>query len=78
MRLEAIGTVATAVIKGLLPDQDERFGMIAIVCRLATEKLDRVRFKAAQCLRDNWAAFGLHFAKPLYVRYGILEDPISN
>ncbi|MCJ1435609.1 hypothetical protein MMC27_004983 [Xylographa pallens] len=52
VRFEAIVAVHTAHIYGMLDAATQRQALVAGVCRLATEKLDKIRFRAWQCLKD--------------------------
>jgi hypothetical protein len=58
LRMAAIDAVAVALQHGLVPDDESRQALMARVCRLAGEKLDRVRIRAWQCMQDHWAMFG--------------------
>lgn len=56
LRIAAIEAVDIALLQSLLPEESRRI-LITRLCRLAGEKLDKVRIRAWRCLRDNWAAF---------------------
>ena len=56
LRIAAIEAVDIALLQSLLPEESRRT-LITRVCRLAGEKLDKVRIRAWRCLQDNWAAF---------------------
>ncbi|KAL2040021.1 hypothetical protein N7G274_007424 [Stereocaulon virgatum] len=58
VRIEAIEAVATVLGKGLLGLRD-REKLAARICGLAVEKLDKVRWRAWNCLLLNWGVFGL-------------------
>lgn len=53
VRMEAIDAVATILRKQLL-GAEERRRLIAMICGLAVEKLDKVRFRAWECLQAEW------------------------
>lgn len=57
LRIEGIDAVAVALQHGLLREDEGRQSLTARVCRLAGEKLDKVRIHAWRCLQDHWAAF---------------------
>lgn len=57
LRIEAIEAVDIALQCGLLPEEKSRQALIARICRLAGEKLDKVRIRAWRCMQDNWATF---------------------
>lgn len=44
--------VATAWRKGLLGEEDDKRQLLVRVCRLAAEKLDKVRFHAWLCIQE--------------------------
>jgi len=52
VRVQAIGVVATAWGRGLLGGEDDKRQLVHRVCRLAAEKLDKVRFHAWLCLQE--------------------------
>lgn len=52
MRVQAIGVVTTAWRQGLLGGEDDKRQLLVRVCRLAAEKLDKVRFHAWLCLQE--------------------------
>ena len=56
VRIEAINAVHTACQHDLLDEVTTRV-LLSKVCGLAVEKLDRVRFRAWRCLKDNWVLF---------------------
>lgn len=68
IRLEAIDATAVVLEKGLLCKRESQ-DMAARICGLAVEKLDRVRFRAWKCLRDNWDVFGLDAKPQTYIQY---------
>lgn len=68
IRLEAIDATAVVLKKGLLCMRESQ-DMAARICGLAVEKLDRVRFRAWNCLRDNWDIFGLNVTPQTHVQY---------
>lgn len=60
IRVEAIGAAITAIINDLIPiGSIAAHQMVALLCGLGCEKLDRVRLEAAQCLYQHWMALGL-------------------
>ena len=67
IRLEAIDAAAVVLNKGLL-NMSERQCMAARLCGLAVEKLDKVRFRAWNCLQANWVVFGLGANPQTYVK----------
>ena len=67
IRLEAIDATAVILRKGLLSVR-ERQGLAARICGLAVEKLDKVRFRAWNCLQANWGVFGLDAKPQTYVK----------
>ena len=71
IRLEAIDATAVILRKGLLSVR-ERQGMAARICGLAVEKLDKVRFRAWNCLQANWGVFGLDAKPQTYVYDSLL------
>ncbi|SLM39571.1 Tubulin-specific chaperone D, C-terminal [Lasallia pustulata] len=58
VRVEAIDAVGVSWTYGLLNDEEIKRGLIAVVCGLAAEKLDKVRFRAWTCLQKCWPYFG--------------------
>ena len=68
IRVEAIDATGVVLGKGLLCMR-ERQEMAARICGLAVEKLDKVRFRAWNCLRANWGVFGLGPNPQTYVEY---------
>ena len=56
VRLEAIDAVEVALQSNLLPLETRR-SLLAGVVSLAVEKLDKVRFRAWNCVRKNWKSF---------------------
>ena len=66
VRMEAIATAQTAIEKDVVLNISQRQAMIAKICGLAVEKLDKVRLMAARCLQKNWARFGLASHQQLY------------
>ena len=67
MRIVAIHAVNLVVCRHLADNSTLRTDLIAKVCGLAVEKLDRVRQHAFACLNDNWAACGLTAVANPYV-----------
>ena len=67
IRLEAIDATALILSKSLLSVR-ERQGMAARICGLAVEKLDKVRFRAWNCLQANWSIFSLDAKPQTYVK----------
>lgn len=57
LRIEAIEAVDIAVRYGLLPEEESRQALIARICRLAGERLDKVRIRAWRCMQSHWATF---------------------
>ena len=57
LRVEAIDAVAMAWQRGLLKDRAIMNSLVARVCGLAVEKLDKVRFRAWCCLESMWDVF---------------------
>jgi hypothetical protein len=72
VRIEAIEAVATALRKGLLGLRD-REKLAASICGLAVEKLDKVRWRAWNCLQPNWGAFGLGLRPQVYVSPTLIQ-----
>ena len=68
IRLEAIDGIAVVLKRGLV-SMSERQNMAARVCGLAVEKIDKVRFRAWDCLQANWEVFGLGVKPQTYVEY---------
>ena len=64
VRIEAIDAVGVSWTNGLLNDEEIKRGLIALVCGLAAEKLDKVRFRAWTCLQNCWRYFGGASAPP--------------
>lgn len=58
VRMEAIDAVTMILRKKLLNVEEEQ-KLIARICGLAVEKLDKVRYRAWGCLQPNWDIFGL-------------------
>lgn len=54
VRLEAIDAIGVALSHNLLSDLEPRRSLLARICGLAVEKLDKVRFRAWTCLHDHW------------------------
>lgn len=59
IRIEATKTASAALEAQLIRNAMQRQLVVAKICGLAVEKLDKVRFQAAQCLGEHWTAFGL-------------------
>lgn len=57
LRIEAIGAVDIGLQNGLLLAEESKRALIAHICRLAGERLDKVRIRAWRCMQDNWATF---------------------
>ena len=53
VRMEAIDAVA-ALLRIPLVNVSDRRDLVALVCGLAVEKLDKVRMRAWYCLQSNW------------------------
>lgn len=68
IRLEAIDATAVVLKKDLL-SMSERQDIAARICGLAVEKLDKVRFRAWDCLQANWEVFSLDYKPQTYVKY---------
>ncbi len=64
VRVEAIDAVGVALKYDLLRGQEAMRELVARVCGLACEKLDKVRFRAWAILKDHWAAFGSQIPPP--------------
>ena len=58
VRFEAIVAVHNAHRYSILDSATKKQELVAQVCRLAAEKLDRIRFRAWQCLEDIFHADG--------------------
>lgn len=54
VRLEAIDAVRVALFHNLLLDLEPRRSILARICGLAVERLDKVRFRAWTCLHEHW------------------------
>ena len=52
VRIQAIDVVAIAWKNGLLGYEEDKRELLARVCRLAAEKLDKVRFRAWICIQE--------------------------
>lgn len=59
LRIAAVHAVDLMLKRRLVDNFKQIIGIIAKVCGLAVEKLDRVRHQAYACLNDNWDACGL-------------------
>lgn len=77
IRVEAIDATSVILGKGLLCIR-ERQEMAARICGLAVEKLDKVRFRAWNCLRLNWVVFGLGANPQTYVQYCLFTRHLTN
>ncbi|MCJ1465433.1 hypothetical protein MMC07_004051 [Pseudocyphellaria aurata] len=55
VRLEAIDAIGVALSRQLLCDVEPRRSVLAKICGLAVERLDKIRFRAWTCLHDHWA-----------------------
>ena len=80
LRSEAMkAAVAAMRDTSLDPENEMAREMVARICGLAAEKLDRVRFEAAKCLQDNRIIFGLeHLELPYSPLHDILFPPRPN
>ena len=76
IRLEAIDAIAVVLKKGLL-SMRERQGLAARICGLAVEKLDKVRFRAWNCLQSNWGVFGLDAEPQTYVKHSLFKRRLT-
>lgn len=65
VRTEAIDAVGVCWENGLLHDEEIKRQLIALVCGLAAEKLDKVRFRAWTCLQSCWKVFDGTNAPPM-------------
>ncbi len=66
VRVEAIDAVGVALKHNLLRDQEVLQDLVARICGLACEKLDKVRFRAWTLLQDHWAVFPEQDCPPMY------------
>ena len=66
VRVEAIDAVGVALKYNLLGDQKTLQELVARICGLAGEKLDKVRFRAWTLLEKHWAVFGGRSRPPTY------------
>ena len=66
VRLEATDTATLAISKHSIHGEQTKRQIIATICCLACEKLDRVRLRAAYSLQQQWQVFGLSFSKKPY------------
>ena len=57
VRVAAINVVHAAWHLHLLPALNLKQELLAKICGLAVEKLDKVRYHAWRCLQDSWALF---------------------
>lgn len=57
VRMEAIDAIGVALSHNLLSDLEPRRSILARICGLAVEKLDKVRFRAWTCLHNHWTLF---------------------
>ena len=57
VRLEAIDAIGLALSHHLLSALEPRRSILARICGLAVEKLDKVRYRAWTCLHDHWTFF---------------------
>ena len=57
LRIGAIEAVEIILRYGLLSEEKSRRAVIARICRLAGERLDKVRIRAWRCMQDHWATF---------------------
>lgn len=65
VRVEAIDAVGVSWANGRLTDEETKRRLIALVCGLAAEKLDKVRFRAWTCIQSCWKVFGRTYAPPM-------------
>ena len=72
MRIAAAHAADLAISRPMIHNFTQRIDIVAKICGLAVEKLDRVRDRAFGCLKNNWAACGLTGAAELYVDAYIL------
>lgn len=68
VRVEAIDAAGIALQKGLVESVKARQIMVARICGLAVEKLDKVRYRAALCLQRIWGTFDQKI-EPMCVYY---------
>ena len=66
VRIEAITAVATVLRKNIVSLRNRKT-LAAKICGLAVEKLDKVRWRAWNCLQPNWGVFGLGLRPQVYV-----------
>ena len=57
LRIEAIEAVDVSLQYDLLPEEKPRQALIARICRLAGERLDKVRIRAWRCMQNHWVTF---------------------
>ena len=57
LRIEAIEAVDIGLQYDLLPEEKSRQALIARICRLAGERLDKVRIRAWRCIQNHWVIF---------------------
>lgn len=83
VRVEAIDAVGVSWANGLLNDEETERKLLALVCGLAAEKLDKVRIRAWRCLQSCWKVFGEANAPPMsaflpikYLSFLTLLQPI--
>lgn len=77
IRLEAIDATVVVLKRGLLCMRETQ-DIAARICGLAVEKLDKVRFRAWNCLRVNWGVFGLGANPQTYVEYWLSTRHLTN
>ena len=66
VRIAAIEAAGLALRKQLVRPPIAREHMVARICALAAEKLDKVRYQAAQCLQSVWGVVGLMNCAKVY------------
>ncbi|KAL9638425.1 MAG: hypothetical protein Q9164_001558 [Protoblastenia rupestris] len=59
VRIAAIDAAGVALRNQLVQSSISREHMVARICSLAAEKLDKVRLEASQCLQASWSVLGL-------------------
>lgn len=58
VRIQAIKAASTAIRQYIIPGEQEKRRLTGVLCGLATEKLDRVRYQAGRCLQSHSAELG--------------------
>ena len=59
VRIAAIDAAGVALRNQLVQSSISREYMVARLCSLAAEKLDKVRLEASKCLQASWSVLGL-------------------